>query len=419
MTRADAKARTLDVRLNRAQAARLAGEPTGEDGEQAFFSMLWRDGPYGPVSRHYMTKRIDAFSEDGVRVYAAEDFQHFEDIISGGWRVSVPVPGIAHRYGPGPCFRIHDNENVSLEDIELWAAPWFGFNVMRNTGTLTFRQVHVRPKPESGRAMSVWRDGFHVKGNRATLLWEDCMLEGMNDDAFNISTHSSAVTRLYAPTRVEVRQKYPLAHIPWRVGDTLVAADEAAGQLLGAAVVVAVEEEPAPAPINGPPAAPRTTLMLDKGIAELHIGTMVWAREAANPETTLRRCTIRQSSRMQSPMTLQACDVTGLLWFYAEHIEGPFPSGITVKDSVLRRGRGNPTHAVIFSGAPDEFPSEPSRPARAIHDVIFTGNTVWGGFVMRGVENARITDNAFLETGAPRLMEGNHALVLHDNHPPR
>ena len=370
----DPEARTLDVRLNRPEAERLRGGPTREDGEQAFFAMLWRDGPYGLVSRHYRTARIEAVGPGTVRVHAAPEFTRFDGIEPETWRISLPVPGIAHRYGPGACFQIHDSENVLVEDGELWSAPWFGVNVLRNTGEVTFRRVHIRPKPGTNRLMSLWRDGFHVKGNRAALLWEDCILEGMNDDAFNISTHSSVVREILAPTRIQVRQKYPLAHIPWRAGDTLVAADEGTGRLLGAATVTQVDLGPAPPPIGGKPAAPESTLALETPIAGLRRGHMVWARQSANPDTTLRRCTIRMSCRMQSPMTLQDCDVTALLWFYAGHREGPFPSRATVNDCLLRRGRGNPAYAVIFAGLPHKAGPDAAAPPRAMHDIQFTGN---------------------------------------------
>ena len=53
--------------------------------------------------------------------------------------------------------------------------------MQHNEGTVTLRRVQVRPRPGSARITSSWRDGLHVKGNRAALLFEDCVLEGMNE----------------------------------------------------------------------------------------------------------------------------------------------------------------------------------------------------------------------------------------------
>ena len=248
--------RTLDVRLADGAEVPIGG-PTREDGEQAFFAMLWHDGPYGTLSHHCWVERIEAGDEPGVaRVHPGESFTAFDQVVPVEWRISLPVPGIAHRYGPGPCFEIRDNDAVTLEDVELWSAPWFGFNISRNRGAVAFRRVNIRPKPGAGRLMSLWRDGFHVKGNSGSLLWEDCVLDGMCDDAFNISTHSSVVHRVLSPTRIEVRQKFPLLPIPWSEGASLIAVDEAAHRLLGSARVDEVTVGPEPPLIQGKPAAP-------------------------------------------------------------------------------------------------------------------------------------------------------------------
>lgn len=413
----DPEIRCLDVRLDHG-ATVVEGGPTGEDGEQAFFAMLWHDGPYGPVSRHYWTAKIEAGDEPGLaRVHAQDSFQGFGGIEPGKWRISIPVPGIAHRFGPGPCFRITRNETVTVEDVELWSAPWFGFEVTLNRGNVSFRRVNIRPKPESGRLTSLWRDGFHVKGNSAALLWEDCVLSGMNDDAFNISTHSSAVLRVISPLEIEVRQKFPLLPIPWQAGATLIAADEQARRLLGSARVTRAVPGPQPAQIQNMPAAPTWRLTLEREITGLGAGTMVWDPGQCNPHTTLRRCTIQASCRMQSPVHLENCGVTALLWFYAEPVEGAFPGGVTIRNCVLRRGRGNPTLALVFSGGPtgDAAGPDAQAPPRAIHDVLLEGNRIWGSAQVEGVEGLKILANQFLEPRATTALAGNYDCEIFGN----
>jgi hypothetical protein len=414
----DPAKRCVEVRLFPDQGPGPTGGPTHEDGEQAFFSMLWRDGPYGPVSRHYWTEHIEPAREPGVlRVYADASFDEFGDIEPGAWRMSVPVPGIAHRFGPGPCFRVEYNDTASFEDVRLWSAPWFGFNILGNEGELKFRGVEIRPKPGSSRLMSLWRDGFHVKGNRGSLLFEDCFVSGMNDDAFNISSHTSLVQKVLSSTEIEVTQKFPLGFIPWRESDTLTAADAEAQRLLGEVRVAKVKQGPEPAPVQGWPAAPVTTLELNRPIPGLAPGAMVWARESSNPNTTLRRCTIQMSCRLQAPVTLDDCDVTALLWFYSEEVEGPFPARSLLRNCVLRRGRGNPVYAVIVSGGPKPGVGGPhaADPPRAIHDIAVLNNDIWGAFTMNGIQDCRIENNRFLEPGASIELNGNFNLTATGN----
>ena len=410
--------RFVEVRLRPNQGGVPSGGPAHEDGEQAFFSMLWHEGPYGPVSRHYWTARIERTeAANTIRVYAADEFTGFAHIQPESTQISVPTPGVAHRYGPGPCFRVQDNADVAFEDVELWSAPWFGFNILRNDGEVAFRRVNIRPRPGSSRLMSLWRDGFHVKGNRASLRWQDCVVYGMNDDAFNISTHSSEVVRVSAPDRIVVRQKFPLAYLPWREGAMLAAADEHTGRLCSSHRVVAVEAGPIRT-IGGHPAAPaEIALSLDTPAPNLKSGTMVWDPECANPDTLLRHCTIGMSCRLQSPVRLEGCTVTGLLWFYCEHVEGPFPSGVSLKNCTLHRGRGNPDNALIFSGLPQGVSGDgkAAAPPRAIHDVVVENSRIYGGFRLEGVENVRIADNHFLEHDAVITVRENHGLVMHNN----
>lgn len=409
VTAVEAEPGCIDVTVPAGDVERLRGGPTKADGEQAFFAMLWYPGPYGLVSRHYWVERmVPGPTPDTVRVFAGNNFRQFGDIQPGVWRISLPVPGIAHRFGPGACCEIMDNGSVALEDVDLWSAPWFGFRVIRNRGAVSFRRVHVRPKPGTDRLSSTWRDGFHVKGNQGSLLWEDCILVGMNDDALNLSTHCSRVRKVLSPTQLEVLQAFPLEPMPWHEGNTFAAADFASRTLVGQARIARVTGWTTERRIGERPAASPVTLELDQPIPELAEGAMVWEPESANPDTTLRRCTIRQSCRLQSGVTLEACEVTALLWFYAEGIEGPFPSDVVVRDCTLRRGRGNPRLAVSFAGR-----TTGAGPA-AIHDVVLERNRVWGDCSVVGVDRVRLVDNEFPEPGATVRIEGCTDVVRAD-----
>ena len=69
----DARERYVDVSVPPASAALLQGGPTKQDGEQAFFGMLWHEGPYDLLGRHYWTARYaDGPASGVVRVFAAE-----------------------------------------------------------------------------------------------------------------------------------------------------------------------------------------------------------------------------------------------------------------------------------------------------------------------------------------------------------
>ena len=393
VTGVDRTSRAVVARIGEGFALPPAGGPTKAGGEQAYFAMLWNPGPHALRSTHYWVADVQPVPNEphSVSVVADKDFQDWNVIQPGTTRMTVPVRGIAHRHGAGAVIELAGNRDVTLEDVEVWSAPWFATVVQRNEGTVTLRRVHIRPRPGTARITSSWRDGLHVKGNRACLLFEDCVLDGMNDDAFNIATFLSRVVGVEGP-RVRVRQNFPLGYVPWRVGDTLAGYATSTGTLLERGRVLAVEEEPGPNPDH----APDVRLTLDRAVPQLAEGDQVWAVEAANPDTVLRRCTIRMSCRFQSPVTLEHCDVTALLWFYGEHIEGPLPSGSVVRHCRLRLGRGNPELAVACNGRLNGLPASAATTGMPpLVDLQFEDNEIDGRFDVRHARQVQLSNNRF------------------------
>jgi hypothetical protein len=230
-----------------------------------------------------------------------------------------------------------------------------------------------------------------VKGNRAKLLFEDCVLNGMNDDAFNIATCLSRVESAEG-TRVRVRQNFPLGYVPWRVGDTLAGYAPNTGTLLGRGQVLAIGEK-ANAHAEH---VPLVTLALDRALPGMVKGDQVWAVEAANPDTTLRRCTIRNSCRFQSPVMLESCDVVAFLWFYGGQPEGPIPSGSVVRKCRLRLGRGNPELAVACNGWLQGVPA-PAAPTGTppLIGLRFEENEIDGRLELRHCQKVQLLKNHF------------------------
>lgn len=414
---ADENNRRIGVELAEGATAPHGG-PTRAGGEQAFFAMLWNDGSHIPLHTHCTVEHLSAGDRPGLSFLTpAKEFKSYAKAHPGKTRISLPIPGIAHRRGPGGTFQISGSSDIAFEDVELWSAPWFGFEVNRNIGKLSFLRTHIRPKPGSGRLMSTWRDGFHVKGNRGPLLWDSCIVSGMCDDAFNISTHSSVVSKVISPTRIQVRQKFPLLFIPWHQGGSLSAADEATAKLLGSAGIVKIETRPSTKLIEGKPAAPQTEITLANPIPGLAVGTMVWDPASTNPETLLKNCTIEMSCRFQSPVKLEGCTARALIWFYAEKIEGVFPSGASVRNCSLYRGRGNASAALIVKGSPSGNAREDSAWAspRAVHDVTIENNRIYGAVTIEGVENLRFKGNRLFEKGFPLQLRRNPAGEVSDN----
>jgi hypothetical protein len=416
----DPARRSIDVKVHPGFSLPPLGGPTHER-EQAYFAMLWHQGPYSLLGEHYFVEDTrEAYTESlkdrVVRVVATPGFHQFGRIIEGQTRISLPVRGVAHKvqgHGASPAVLIEENDSVCCEDMNIWSAPLFAVNVARNRGVCVFRRFNICPKPGTTRLTSSWRDGFHVKGNYARLLWEDCRLEGMNDDSFNIATHSSRIVEVLPSKAVRIRQSFPLGFVPFEVGDTFVAYDVVGAKLLGKARVESgfAEEKVDQSNLDRP--APLLRLTLDRSLDGMKSGDLAWNQSSANPDTTLRRCKIFNSCRFQSPVILDDCDITAFCWFYGDNIEGPLPRDVVIRNCRLRVGRGNPEMVASFTSlivGADGNRVLPRQPV--IANVLLHNNAIDGTLDIGFAENVTLSANRFLlPRGRLRIHESRSILV--------
>jgi hypothetical protein len=393
----------VDVKIHAEFALPPLGGPTGER-EQAYFAMLWRQGPHSLIGNHYFLRDTQeaypgSLKDRVIRAFAKPDFRGFAGIRENVTRISLPVRGIAHKvfgFGASPAVVIEENDRVTCERINLWSAPLFAVNVARNRGECVFRRFDIRPKPGTARLTSSWRDGFHVKANYASLLFEDCHLEGMNDDSFNTATHSSQVMEALSPTEIRIRQNFQLGFVPFNVGDVVGGFSVAGGQRFDAAKVTACAPEKAPDAANPNRPAVPLKLTLDRPLAGIAKGDIIWNESSANPRTIIRRCKIFNSCRFQSPVTIEDCDITAFCWFYGDNIEGPLPREVVIRNSRLRQGRGNPDLVASFTslieaGGKRVRPTEP-----VLFNVRLENNTMDGELDIGYVANLALRGNRFV-----------------------
>lgn len=395
----NAQDRYIDVEISPGFALPPLGGPTHEDGEQAYFGMLWFHEGDRLLSAHYFIKDLQEASPGSlgkrvVRAFAAPDFTGFDKIEPGDWQISLPVRGVAHRYGPGATIEITQCENISFDGVEVFSAPWFAVRVLGCRGSIQFQRTNIRPT--DGHLTSSWRDGFHVKGNSAPLLWDHCEVTGTNDDAFNISTHASRVVRVISSSQWAIHQNFNGGYIPLNVGDTLVAIDPQTGRLLGKSKIREVSESTKGTTGKTPP---EIMVTLETPIEKIAVNSVAWDAETSNPDVTVRHCRINNSCRFQSPVRLENCDVHGFVWCYAADLEGPLPESVTVTDCLLQRGRGNKNLAFAVEGQVIPQPQGSRREDLgpqpfAVGRCVFENCRVIGDLSFAQVENLILRNNA-------------------------
>lgn len=393
----DAAGHSLDVRI-----ADGFDVPAADGSEMPahppFFGWLVPTGADGNLG-HYFVQRLTATADPRtVRLQAREQsFRQFEGRgIVVGTKVSVPVPGLAHvdrRF-----MQIDRCENVTIAELRIWSLPYFAFNFWNNTGRVRVSDVVIAPKPDTPRLTSAGRDGFHCKDNRAEMIFERCRLAGLRDDCFNISAMTAVVHERVSETELLVKRTwYPnLDYAVFAPGDRVQLYDEQNKTIYWANPVATAEDLP-----GGPPKLTRLTFSGAKRAGDapslpdtLRAPTLVLNQDAASPGAIIRQCDITGSCRMRARLLIDESTFTGFNWYYTEHVEGPFPWQVMIRNSHFinndeRNNRGEclrfalPTLRLGGSGGHD------------YHELLLQHNVFDGGVVMTGAKGVALIGNQF------------------------
>jgi hypothetical protein len=132
-----------------------------------------------------------------------------------------------------------------------------------------------------------------------------------------------------------------------RVGETLQVMN-AENIVLGSAKIARYSETPSKngSAIVAGGSCPEVTVSLDRPITGLTPGLTVWAKEAANPDTTMRHCTATFSIRAQTSLKIEDCQLSCFITSYGmsarqENVEGPGPESMWIKNTNFLTGRGS------------------------------------------------------------------------------
>ena len=414
----DEAAHTIDVQLDQLDYAARLGGPTKEDGEQAFFGMLLLDAPYDTKKvKHFYVFGAEDLGEGLVRIQS--DAAHVKGLRKslklGETRIGLPVPGLAHRHGPGALCRIDYSEDILFQNVEIWTAPWFSFQLFRNQGAVTMQQVHVRPRPGSGKVLSSCRDAIHAKGNRGELLFEDCILSGLGDDAFNISTHCSRIRKIHTPVEIEIRQAFPIQYIPFQVGDTLVVMNGDNNEIVGECRIVAIDEtavktadrDSASYDTQFTGNAPVVRLRLDAPIEGMQVGQVAFDRQTSNPRNIIRGCRMDRSSRFQANVDLENCRIEAFTWLYGDPLEGPGPETVSIRNCDVRA-------QMTFSGwggskVPNDY--KPRADSAMLKQVTLQDNELWGPVTIKKALQVDLSGNRFPSEAGKQLTVHSSGMV--------
>ncbi|BBI31508.1 right-handed parallel beta-helix repeat-containing protein [Cohnella abietis] len=188
---------------------------------------------YAPESPHPLLGKIDWFhvvesteliAPQKLRVILKE--QARSRMVEKDGR-AAPVVGmhllVRHLMNYKAAFLFYQCDRVVMDRVTIYAVPGMGV-IGHGCGDVTMHRLRIARKPGSNRVMSVNADATHFIGCFGTIEFDDCLFEGMGDDATNVHGFYYSIRgiskdrELICRINTDIQSEYP--EIP-AVGDVI------------------------------------------------------------------------------------------------------------------------------------------------------------------------------------------------------
>ena len=285
------------------------------------FSIKYNEGTQ--QRPHQFINTVQKTASKEVKV----EYQHENHGYSVGDKVFLPNPGVGNALSE--IMYISANTGCMVfENIEVWAAPSFIANVRENDAEIYFENVDYVPGAENDREIKMvsWRDGYHVKDNRRPIHWNECDVDVLFDDVFNVSNTLGYITSVKNGNRFTVTQYELYTHgsfhpFSCREGD-VIDVFSSKGVYAGEATIRRIIENP-----NG-----TMDLVLDYGesLRKMEEGWLVGNRDTCAPGSTITNSRFTGTFRFRREIRIENCVFDMLVTWIREDgsVEGPIPGNI-------------------------------------------------------------------------------------------
>lgn len=195
------------------------------DGNQTVLAINSMDAEGSPDYILVSSSKIEyeILTDGVVRIYCGEELQK-------GLKQIPPGEQVCFRFGLGGYFTLknaaltfNNCTDTVLEDITVYSSPGYMLAVFPRCENFTLKRYRVICPPHSKRLMASNVDAIHVMGLTGKLVVEDCLFEGLGDDAVNIHSTAGYITEIH-PDRIKAvnrRFSIPLEHDWCQKGDII------------------------------------------------------------------------------------------------------------------------------------------------------------------------------------------------------
>lgn len=274
------------------------------------------------IRYHYFINGFKRLSSTQYRMIIGEGTIDRIKNVKIGDEFIIPHMGGSHLVG-GAC-TLYDCDTFTISDLRFYSHPEFGFDVRCNTGKNLFKNIVLKQEEGSRVQLVSWRDCFHVKDNLDPIVWDNCYIGPIGDDAFNLSCVHLDVTDVAADARTI--HCYPAEKgktRPLEPGDEYIAYDIETGSYIGEGKAAKVFDS-----------TEDVFFESDVALPKLKKGMQISFYKFANPGFVVKNSYIEGTVRVRSRGTFENCKFN-VFWVAVENeffVEGPVPKDVTFKD---------------------------------------------------------------------------------------
>ena len=277
-----------------------------------------------------------------------------------------PMPRMGHRSGSTERgFTIVGNTNMEMRNIKIVEVCRFGMYVAQNEGIMKF--INVDFTPADDLHYTSWRDAYHVKDNRAKIIWDGCESHYNYDDVFNISSTALYVESYNEETR-ELDLKSSNGNYPEiKVGDTISVINVSTGEDYGKTVVESIVSQD------------EDKVIIKDALNIKATGENVYTYfiNCCAPDSEIKNCDFSGTFRFRGPITITNTKFLNMrTWMNLEsNIEGPVPQGIIFRNCTIESSYEN--SKIYIGGITDGDNTEYDWGHRQFHtDITFENCTI-------------------------------------------
>ncbi len=159
-------------------------------------------------SDHIFMEKVQKLDARKYKVYPRKDYLKYMSKIAVGDVWVMPVYKEINKNFGAENYTVSFvlSKNVLIENVKISATRHAGFAGTNNEGKITFRNCTLTWREGSKDMISSWRDGSHFKNNKIGPTLENCVFEGMLDDAVNISAAPAFVIKKINDTSYQMRR---------------------------------------------------------------------------------------------------------------------------------------------------------------------------------------------------------------------